>query len=326
MALSLFVAPFLRTADAADPEGRDAELRSDEDLPFAEDVAFFDEDFELPLGEAIATASEEWFAMNAPALADSGLLEVNRLAAGRHAYERHCVGCHGESGNGAGSATFFLETRPRNFRRGIFKFTSTGTGERPLRRDLFRTITQGLAGSSMPGFVLLSEEIRWDMVEYVRYLAIRGEFEQLALDLAWDEEEIPDMEEVRELVAERWNPSTLRASYPSVAEPPYDADSVARGREIYFDTSVANCVACHGDTGVGDGPSAGDFNDDWGYPIVPRDLTSGVYRAGDNPEDLYRSIDTGINGTPMSAFGGSLEPEEIWDVTHFVMSLAREEN
>ena len=120
----------------------------------------------------------------------------------------------------------------------------------------------------------------------------------------------------------------LRDAYPYYlagrAETPNDEASIARGREVYFDTAVANCASCHGDTGKGDGPSAEGFDDGWGYPIAPRDLTTGVFRAGSSPADLYRSIATGINGTPMPSFSGSLSPEEIWDLVHFVQNMSKE--
>ena len=53
----------------------------------------------------------------------------------------------------------------------------------------------GLAGASMPGFRLIPSEERLDLTEYVRFLAVRGEFRQLMLDVAYDEEELPDPEE-----------------------------------------------------------------------------------------------------------------------------------
>ena len=83
----------------------------------------------------------------------------------------------------------------------------------------------------------------------------------------------------------------------------------------------AACVSCHGPEGRGDGPNADAYEDDWGYPIRPRDLTAGVFRAGSEGADLYRTIAVGITGTPMSSFAGALEPEEIWDLVHFVQSL-----
>jgi len=321
--LGLFVLPFLRAQDAMDPEGDDpGRAASEIDFPFTEDAETWEEEFGEPLLEPIRTASEAAFGLDALTPHDP-LFDAARVRAGKDSYDKHCIGCHGSIGDGAGPAARYLSPRPRNFRKGMFKFTSTATMERPLPEDIFGTLTRGLSGSSMPDFRLLSDEMRWDLVEYVRYLGIRGEFEQLALDLAWEDEEIPDFEEVEEIVRGFWDPATLRATYPPISEPEKDADSIARGRELYFDTTTANCAACHGDTGVGDGPSAGDFLDEWGYPILPRDLTTGVYRAGSDPASLYRSIATGINGTPMPSFGSSMTPENIWDLVHFVQSLRR---
>ncbi|MFT7662417.1 MAG: mono/diheme cytochrome c family protein, partial [Planctomycetota bacterium] len=298
-------------------------MRSELDRPLDEGIAAFEAEYEPGLTEAIQSTSEEWLGEDSELVAESDFVQLPRLAPGRKAYETHCMGCHGGVGDGAGAASRYLEPRPRNFRHGIFKFTSTDTGGRPLRRDIFNTITRGLKGSSMPDFRLLSVELRWDLTEYVRYIAIRGEFEQLMLTLATEDEEIPDPEEVAEIVFEGWDPKYLRAVYPTAPEGEVDEDSIARGRAMYLDKGAANCATCHGETGIGDGPSAAGFNDAWGYPIVPRDLTTGVFRAGSGPEDLYRSISTGVNGTPMTAYGGSLTPEEIWDLVHFVQSLSK---
>ena len=181
-----------------------------------------------------------------------------------------------------------------------------------------------MSGASMPDFRLLSEEKRWDVVEYVRYLSIRGEFEQLMLDTAWDEEELPDAEELAEIVYERWSAEKLKPVYPSAPEPALDADSIARGKELFVDAAAANCAACHGELGLGDGPTADAYNDDWGYPIRPRNFAAGVFRVGSESADLYRSIATGINGTPMGAFGSTIEPEDIWHIVHYVQSLAQQ--
>ena len=323
-ALLLLGGPFLLPPQAPTATGLD-EGRAEGDLPFEQDVANFERELELDLAAAIEAAGEEWFAFDSERLAGSGLIEVERLASGRALYALHCQGCHGVDGDGSGPAARHLAPRPRNFRKGLFKFTSTQSGGKPLRRDLLATITNGLAGASMPGFSLLAEEHRRDLVEYVRWLAMRGELETLMLDEAWNEEELPDAEELAGIVLERWDPAGQEVVYPSAAEPPADAGSVRIGRELFLDPAKANCAACHGPEGRGDGPTADAYTDDWGYPIRPRDFSAGVFRVGQEAADLYRSIATGIQGTPMGAFAGTLTPEEIWHLAHFVQSLAAKE-
>ena len=116
----------------------------------------------------------------------------------------------------------------------MFKFTRTVTGRPPLRRDLLQTLTRGLPGSSMPDFHLVPERRR-DLVEYVRHHATCGELEELMVGVAWDDEEVlPDPELMAQTVMDRWDPDTLMP------------ESIVRGREVYFDTTTANCVSCPG--------------------------------------------------------------------------------
>jgi len=322
-ALGLFCLPFLRSRDGVGPEEGDVS-RAEGDIPFGQDVADFELEFELPLGQRLVEASEAWFGRSSETLARAGVIDVARLPQGQGAYELHCIGCHGQLGDGGGAAARHLSPRPRNFRKGLFKFKSTDSGRRPRREDLLRTVTRGLAGSSMPEFRLLAEETRRDLVEYVRYLGVRGEFEQMMIDSAWEEEELPDDDvaaELAEIVNDRWREEDLRAVYPSAPEVPRTATSVEAGRQLFTDPGGASCFTCHGPEGHGDGPTAGDYLDDWGYPLRPRDLTLGVFRAGSEGVDLYRTIAVGITGTPMGSFEGSLTGEQIWNLVHFVQSL-----
>jgi mono/diheme cytochrome c family protein len=106
-----------------------------------------------------------------------------------------------------------------------------------------------------------------------------------------------------------------------------------------FLSATAKCSTCHGDAGRGDGAQTllvqkdkegrdrdepGLF-DDWGHEIQPRDLTTGIYRGGRRPLDIYRRIYAGIKGTPMTGFGTSLSEEQIWDLVNYVMSIPFEE-
>src|SRR5262249_49399270 len=65
-----------------------------------------------------------------------------------------------------------------------------------------------------------------------------------------------------------------------------------------------------------------DLKDTDGRPIAARDFTTGVYRAGGEPRDLYYRIATGLDGTPMPAYGDVLSPADAWDVVAYVRSLA----
>ena len=69
-----------------------------------------------------------------PKLLGSDGKDFAHLERGERVYQHYCVGCHGVSGGGDGVAADYLTPRPRDYRRGIFKFTSTGYGNRPRRR------------------------------------------------------------------------------------------------------------------------------------------------------------------------------------------------
>jgi len=320
--IAVIALPFLRTRDNIGSYENDFGRTSEKDVPYAEDLANYEADHGKGLAEAIFKTSEEYFGLESPWLRDTGAVDFFRIPSGRQNYEIHCVGCHGEIGDGGGPAARYLAPRPRNFRRGLFKFTSTDASSRPQRRDLFQTITRGLAGSAMPEFRLVNEEKRWDLVEYVRWLSMKGEFEQLMLDDAYENEEIPDAQEIADIVVRRWHPANLHTIYPGVAETEKDQASVDRGRALFNDANKGSCFTCHGPEGRGDGATADGYLDDWGYPIRPRDLTAGTFRAGSEGADLYRTISAGIKGTPMGSFEGALAPEEIWDLVHFIQSLS----
>ena len=67
----------------------------------------------------------------------------------------------------------------------------------------------------------------------------------------------------------------------------------------------------------GDGPSAPTLVDDWGHPIRPADLAQRwTFRGGPTREDIYRTMSTGFNGTPMPGFGDdALKPDQKWAIT-----------
>src|SRR3972149_1949283 len=102
-------------------------------------------------------------------------------------FRKPCVACHGFSGDGAGANAAAFAPYPRDYRYGVFKFTSTVAGAKPTRQDLIRTLRKGIPGTAMPSFSQLPDGQLDALVEYVKYLSIRGETELYLLKQAVDE-------------------------------------------------------------------------------------------------------------------------------------------
>lgn len=216
---------------------------------------------------------------------------------GAKVYEHRCVQCHGPDGDGKGPGADFMLPRPRIFGdNGSYKFRSTPPAELPTDQDLFHIISVGIPGSSMPGFDVLPESERWDLVAYIH--ALNEDFA--------DEEYMETAVVMDDLVGE-------------VIAPPSSPESIAAGQVAY---TKAQCHTCHGEQGRGNGSAGQELKDDWGVPILPRNLTNPeIYRGGSTAYDMFRTVTTGLNGSPMASYAESLSTEERWSVVHFVQSL-----
>src|SRR3972149_4356951 len=71
---------------------------------------------------------------------------------GKKVYQERCMFCHGGEGKGDGPAADLLYPRPRDFTRGQYKIRSTPSGALPTDDDLFKIISEGMPGTSMPGW------------------------------------------------------------------------------------------------------------------------------------------------------------------------------
>ena len=267
------------------------------------------------------------------------------LAASAELYRQQCYHCHGAEGGGNGSTSSFLTPRPRDYRPGKFKFTALSDKARPRHEDLFRILSEGVYTTSMPSFRRFPDSMLHGLADYVRLLSIRGETEIL-VESFYDPEDGINFENVRENyqdVVERWLESDEKLIAFDGEVPRPTPERIAHGRWLFMTPTAANCIKCHGPEGRGDGESTwvvdeetGEKSlalDEWDNEIQPRDLTTGVFRFGRRPIDLYRRVHAGINGTPMPAHFGQLVTEEdgsqrpldendIWDLVFFVRSLS----
>jgi cytochrome c oxidase cbb3-type subunit 2 len=210
------------------------------------------------------------------------------LREGRPIYVRECSACHGERGDGKGPASAFLDPKPRDFTAGLFKLRSTPAGSPPRTEDVLHTLERGIPGTAMPSFAFLPE-------------AQRRLVGAVVLNFA-DQLESPEPDALPD---------------PGAA-PPATPELLARGKEVY---ELMQCGSCHGKLGRGDGPSAKTLRDDAGNFIKVRDFTTGIFRGGGGPRDLYDRFVTGMDGTPMPAYGDSVVGEDRWALVHHVLSL-----
>ncbi len=241
-------------------------------------------------------------AVRAPALSDVLVVGVEAQApdtgtdaqreSGKQLYAKYCAQCHGEKGDGEGYASTHLRPRPRDFTTGKFKVRTTPTGALPTHQDLVNIIRRGMPYTSMPAWPTLSDPEVSDLAYFITTFS-------------------PDFSKPENVPQPVTLPSAPKAT----------AASIELGKTLYVETG---CVKCHGTLGRGDGPSAPTLVDDWGSPIRPANLAqSWTFRGGSSREDIFRSMTTGLNGTPMPGFlDDALKPEHRWAITDFIDSLS----
>ncbi len=244
------------------------------------------------------------------------------LKLGQEVYMKRCVQCHGVSGDGNGPVGASMYPRPRDYTKGIFKFTSTPYGSKPRREDLIQTLNRGVVGTSMPNFRLLPKKEIEAVVDYVLVLAQRGELEfQVASEAEASEELDPEIvEELTGDVKTRWIEAEVSLTQPLTPQPELTEDRIKAGREAFLSKG---CSKCHGEDGRGH-TKDNIGKDSWGFATRAADLTSGMLHGGQDPIDVYRRILNGINGTPMPGFKSALEsePETIWNLVAYVLHVS----
>jgi len=232
------------------------------------------------------------------------------LKRGAKLFANQCAICHGDRGDGQGKFAYLMNPRPRDFHAGKFKISTTANMI-PSDGDLFRTISRGMPGSAMPPWGHLPESDIDALVQYVRDIHIRAVSDKLKRGvIAGDFEE----QEIEEELAKQTKPGNPLYVPP---EPAFDSVRWFRGRRIY----LAACAGCHGATGD-PVPEAVKFDEE-GFPVPPRSFVSGIFKGGSEGHELYARIKKGMRGTPMPGYEDIYNSDEMWDLIHYVQSLAR---
>jgi mono/diheme cytochrome c family protein len=229
-----------------------------------------------------------------PALAQDARLGnlTGHAADGKKLYRRFCVGCHGPLGDGNGENAQWIDPKPRDFSAATFKCRSTPTGTLPTDQDLYNSITRGFTNSNMPHWDPLTSQNRIDLVAQIKTFSPR-----------WQSEKPGDVIKIP-------------------AEPPVTMQSITHGAELF---QKMECWKCHGQQGRGDGPSASTLTDSKDNPIRPYNFAAGGndsrFKCGTTNEDVYRIFMTGLDGTPMPSFADVIQPNDAWDLVHFLRTL-----
>jgi mono/diheme cytochrome c family protein len=210
-------------------------------------------------------------------------------AKGARVYVQRCAACHGKRGDGHGWAAAALPIEPRDFTAGVYKVRSTPTGSIPTDEDLFSTISRGMHGTPMMAWRGLPEDERWALVARLKEFSPR-----FAQEAAAPTVEVPP-------------------------EPPADDALVHEGERLW---QRLRCATCHG-AGDGQGPSVALLQKDPGRRVRVRDLGRGEFLRGTSARDIYVTLRTGMDGTPMGSYAEGLTPRETWALAAYVRSLVR---
>ena len=128
---------------------------------------------------------------------------VGNAKRGKALYERYCISCHGPNGDGRGESAPYLDPKPRDFTKAVFKCRSTPSGTLPLDSDLYDTISRGVHASGMPSWKPLLRQERVNLIAYIKTFSSAFQEEKPGAPV-----EIPP-------------------------EPPTSADSIQRGAQVF---------------------------------------------------------------------------------------------
>ena len=201
---------------------------------------------------------------------------------GRTVYMRMCVSCHGAHGQGVVWAAGNVLKPPR-------AFGSAGARAELTRERMIAIVAQGKPGSAMGPYA--GQLTKSDIEGTVDF--IRAAFMEPAASA--DPQRIG-------------GPAREATVDPAAPMPKGLVGNSERGGRFY----AANCTACHGTNGDGQGPRARLISP------KPRSFGDAAARARLSRPVLFAAIAAGKPGTDMPAWDKVLTDQEIADVAEYV--------
>jgi mono/diheme cytochrome c family protein len=95
------------------------------------------------------------------------------------------------------------------------------------------------------------------------------------------------------------------------------AESIEKGKVLYFEKTKGNCVFCHGETGAGNEANLPKLR------RKPADLTSKERQNAMTDGEMWWKVSKGINMI-MPAGEKRMTEEERWHVVNYVRTLAKD--
>jgi mono/diheme cytochrome c family protein len=106
-------------------------------------------------------------------------------------------------------------------------------------------------------------------------------------------------------------PWTVPANFKSMKNPVAMSDaSTAAGQALY----VKTCAACHGKTGLGDGPKAKSLK------TMPNNFTKADYQNQTDGEQFYK---TKTGRGDMTKYEGKLSDDDIWNIVNYMRTFKK---
>jgi caa(3)-type oxidase subunit IV len=239
------------------------------------------------------------------------------VSKGKELFQAQCTSCHGVEGKGNGPAAAALNPPPRNF--------TADQGWKNGRKVsmVFKTLKEGLAGSSMASYATLPVDDRWALVHYVISLGGKpaeadseADFAKAGISTSGGGE-APEAPTIPVSVAMKQ--MEVKAMTPTGVVLPFFQEGQGAAQSAGGKVYAARCLNCHGAQAKG-----GIIVKSMG--VNPRaDLISSPLSANlasiQSFEGFKKVVVDGLPGEKVMPGAGDLSATELQELYQYVKSL-----